>query len=98
MAANVIQYGFGDGKPHHLSIRITDSRDRWVLRFRDDCRAFDPVHFVPEEEGQGIGIRLVLAMADEAYYTYSMNLNNLALKIPRGLNEENTATSAAPCV
>ena len=98
MAANVIQYGFGDGKPHHLSIRITDSRDRWVLRFRDDCSAFDPVHFVPEEEGQGIGIRLVLAMADEAYYTYSMNLNNLALKIPRGLNEENTTTPAAPCV
>ena len=82
MAANVIQHGFPrDGKEHHLSVRLTD-KNGWTLRFRDDCQAFDPLHFVPEQEGQGIGIRLVMAMAKEAHYTYSINLNNLALKIP----------------
>ena len=85
IAANVIEHGFPrDGKSHHLSVRITDGEERWVLRFRDDCSAFDPVHFVPVREGQGLGIRLVLAMTAEAYYTYSMNLNNLALIIPKG--------------
>ena len=78
----MIQHGFaGDGKEHHLSVRLTD-KDGWTLRFRDDCQAFDPLHYVPEEAGQGIGIRLVMAMAKEAHYTYSINLNNLVLKIP----------------
>ena len=84
MAGNVIQHGFSaEGKGHHLFIRILDKPDQWVLRFRDDCRAFDPLHFIPREEGQGLGIRLVLAMAEEAHYTYSMNLNNLVLKMPK---------------
>ena len=58
-----------------------------MLRFRDDCRAFDPVHYVPKEEEQALGIRLILAFAEEAYYTYSMNLNNLALKLPKAHKE-----------
>ena len=83
MAGNVIEHGFPkDEKDHHLSVRITD-KDGWTLRFRDDCVAFDPLHFVPEEAGQGIGIRLVTAMTQEAYYTYSINLNNLVLKFPK---------------
>ncbi len=81
MAANVIQYGFQDGKPHHLSVMILNKPDHWILRFRDDCRAFDPVRYVPQEENQAIGIRLVLALAADAHYTYSMNLNNLTLRL-----------------
>ena len=51
-----------------------------MLRFRDDCTAFDPVHYVPQTtEGSDLGIRLVTAMADEIRYTYSLNLNNLTL-------------------
>ena len=84
MAANVIEHGFNrDEKPHHLSVRILRKPDHWVLRFRDDCRAFDPVSYVPGEGKQAIGIRLVLAMAEEAHYTYTMNLNNLALKLTK---------------
>ena len=83
MAANVVRYGFQDGKPHHLSVLILNKPDHWVLRFRDDCRAFDPVRYVPKGDGQAIGIRLVSALAEEAHYTYSMNLNNLMLKIEK---------------
>ena len=80
MAANTIQHGFArDGKEHHLSVRILYKGDRWTIRFRDDCGAFDPIHYVPREGKDALGIRLVLAMAEEAHYTYSMNLNNLAL-------------------
>ena len=84
MAANVIKHGFAqDGKHHHLSIRILNKPEYWVLRFRDDCGAFDPVHYVPDENSDALGIRLVLAMAEEANYTYSLNLNNLTLKLPK---------------
>ena len=83
MASNVIQYGFQDGKKHHLSVLILSKPEHWMLRFRDDCSAFDPVHYTPEGYEQAIGIRLVQAIAQDAYYTYSMNLNNLALKLPK---------------
>ncbi len=90
IAGNVIEHGFSkDGKEHHLSVRITDGNG-WTLRFRDDCTAFDPLHFVPEREGQGIGIRLVMAMTQEAHYTYSINLNNLVLKFRK--TDEETKT------
>ena len=83
MAANVIQHGFEmDGKPHHLSVRILRKPGEWVLRFRDDCRSFDPVHYVPAGQEDALGIRLVLGLARDAQYTYTMNLNNLTLRLP----------------
>ena len=83
MAGNVIRYGFRDGKPHHLSVLILNKPDRWVLRFRDDCRAFDPVHYTPAEQEDALGLRLVRGLARDAYYTYSMSLNNLVLILPK---------------
>ena len=84
MAGNVIRHGFTvDGKPHHLSVRILNKPDCWVLRLRDDCRAFDPVRFDSGDGSSFLGIRLVMAMAREAYYTNSLNLNNLVLKLPK---------------
>ena len=81
MAGNVVRHGFEAGKDKSLSIRIQHKNKRWVLRFRDDCASFDPVHYVPlsEDLSSGIGIRLVMKMADEVRYTYSMNLNNLTV-------------------
>ena len=83
MAGNVIQYGFRDGKAHHLSVLILNKPDHWVLRFRDDCRAFDPVHYTCREDEQALGLRLVQAVAQEIHYTYSMNLNNLSMKLAK---------------
>ena len=55
-------------------------RGQWILRFRDDCGAFDPINYVPAEgESDALGIRLVLALADDIRYTYSMSLNNLMI-------------------
>ena len=82
MAGNTVQHGFAEGKKNHLSIRVQHKQDRWVLRFRDDCRAFDPVSYVPKDSGKdALGIRLVMAMADDIRYTYSLNLNNLTIKL-----------------
>ena len=82
MAGNTIQHGFsGDGKQNHLSMLIMHKGDGWILRFRDDCGAFDPLHYVPTEGKDALGIRLVMAMVKDARYTYSMNMNNLVLRI-----------------
>ena len=83
MAGNVIQYGFQDGKKHHLSVLVLNKPDRWVLRFRDDCRAFDPSRYMPADAEDALGIRLVRGLARDVYYTNSMNLNNLALILPK---------------
>ena len=78
MGSNIVTHGFDMKGRNHLSIRLQRKAGRWTLRFRDDCGAFDPVHYVPTEgAGEGMGIRIVLSMADEVRYTYSMNLNNL---------------------
>lgn len=81
MGSNIITHGFSsDGKNHHLSIRLQYKDQRWALRFRDDCGAFDPIKYIPDEDSKKqMGLRLALKMADDARYTYSMNLNNLLL-------------------
>ena len=80
MGGNIVTHGFAPNGQNNLAIRLQHKDGRWTLRFRDDCMAFDPVSHVSEEIGQNsVGILLAMRMADEARYTYSMNLNNLTL-------------------
>ena len=79
MGANIVTHGFGKDGKNGLSVRLQVKDGRWTLRFRDDCRAFDPVSHVEQNADKSLGIRLAMRMADEARYTYSMNLNNLTL-------------------
>ena len=90
-ASNTIEHGFREGADNHLSLRILFQKDYWVLRFRDDCGAFDPVSYIPEKADaeKDLGIRLIQSLAEEARYTYSLNLNNLMLKLPSH-GEENS--------
>ena len=82
MAANTIQHGFAmDRKHHSLSVRLLQKEEDLVLRFRDDCGSFDPVHYIPKEGENALGIRLVLAFAKEVRYTYALNLNNVCIRI-----------------
>ena len=82
MAANTIQHGFSmDQKHHDLSVRLLQKEKDLVLRFRDDCGAFDPVSYIPKKDGEALGIRLILAFAREANYTYALNLNNVCIRI-----------------
>ena len=82
MAANTIQHGFTmDRKHHDLSVRLLQKEKDLVLRFRDDCGAFDPVRYIPKDEEDALGIRLILAFAQEARYTYALNLNNVCIRI-----------------
>ena len=81
MGGNILQHGFQENKDNHLSIRLQYKNKRFILRFRDDCREFNPVQHIPEKgDEKNLGILLALQMSDEARYTYSMNLNNLVLE------------------
>ena len=84
IAGNTVIHGFDPKKDNHLSVRVQHRGTRWVLRFRDDCTAFDPVSYVPAGEEDALGIRLVMAMADDIRYTYSLNLNNLTIRLDAG--------------
>lgn len=80
MGTNIVSHGFAAPGKNRLSVRLQHRDERWTLRFRDDCRAFDPIRRVSEGGlRENVGIRLTMSMASEARYTYSMNLNNLTL-------------------
>ena len=79
MGGNIVTHGFAPGGKNSLSVRLQVKDGRWTLRFRDDCTAFDPISHVARNEEDSLGIRLAMRMADEARYTYSMDLNNLTL-------------------
>lgn len=80
MGTNIVVHGFVPERKNHLSIRLQHKAGYWTLRFRDDCMAFDPVQHVSGENiRDNMGIRLAMRLADEARYTYSMNLNNLTM-------------------
>jgi anti-sigma regulatory factor (Ser/Thr protein kinase) len=97
MASNTVTHGFAPGGGNHLSILLQHKNRRWVLRFRDDCQGFDPVHYVPPEgQPDALGIRLMLAMADEVHYTYSLSLNNLTLILNENKTEAEPAASKKP--
>ena len=80
MGTNIVTHGFAPDGGNSLSIRLQYKKGRWIMRFRDDCTAFDPISHVSQHTGSdSVGIRLAMRMADEARYTYSMNLNNLIM-------------------
>ena len=93
MAGNTVIHGFEEGRGNHLSVRVQNKQDQWVLRFRDDCRAFDPVSYVPRGDEDALGIRLVMKMASDIRYTYSLNLNNLVIKLVNGGSRPSAAES-----
>ena len=86
MGGNIVTHGFAGKGKNHLTLRLQHKGGRWTLRFRDDCMAFDPIRHISEAGGQeNVGIHLAMRLADEARYTYSMNLNNLTLVL-KGLS------------
>lgn len=87
LAGNIAEHGFSDGHPHHLDIRMLKKDDQLILRFRDDCRRFDPVEKYrtelqyADDPERGIGIRMMMKLAKEINYTGMYGMNNLIIRI-----------------
>lgn len=80
-------YGFNDGKPHHLEVRLALFMDQAILRFRDDCRRFDITERAshwkedPEHPETTLGVRMVMSGCALMRYDNSMSTNNLIVLI-----------------
>ncbi len=87
LAGNIVTHGFSDGKPHHIDIRMLAKDGGLILRFRDDCKHFDPVdkykkelQFDDDLEG-GFAIRMMMKLAKEINYIGMYGMNNLIIKV-----------------
>ncbi len=85
MGSNIIRHGFDDGKEHSIDVRVICKNGGFMIRMRDDCKAFDPKEWYdihnPEDVTKNIGIRLVMKMAGDVQYVNTMQLNNLIIEV-----------------
>ena len=94
MGGNVVQHGSPDGrKASGAEYRLFVCGSRICLTLRDYNRAFDPVAWhqanADRELDEGMGIRMVMALAEDIRYFNAFNSNNLIL----WLNTEKDAKS-----
>ena len=85
LGSNVAEYGFAADEGKLLEVRIVHFEDGWVLRLRDNCRAFDPVKWIRLNESDdptvNMGIKLVCGMAKDVTYVSTLDLNIITLRI-----------------
>lgn len=85
ICCNIVRYGFQDGKQHSVDVRLVFRGESGLIRIRDNCAQFNPVHYVElhrhDDPTAHLGIRLVMAEAKSASYLNSYGLNNLTLQL-----------------
>ncbi|MEG0911737.1 MAG: hypothetical protein RSF70_09175, partial [Ruthenibacterium sp.] len=74
-------------KDHSLDVRILVKEDYLTLRIRDNNIRFNPFERTPSgnslENIDLLGMKLVNALASEHEYNYSVNMNNIFIKLPK---------------
>jgi hypothetical protein len=82
---NITEFGIGSDKRRSLDIRVVRVEDGWILRLRDNCKAFNPTEWISLHEKDdptaNIGIRMVCGMAKSVNYLNTMDLNIITLRI-----------------
>ena len=85
LGCNSVEYGFDVDGGKLLEVRIVHVDDGWVLRLRDNCRAFDPLKWIQLNESDdpsvNMGIKLVCGMARDVTYVSTLDLNIITLRI-----------------
>ena len=85
IVCNIIRYGFSDRKDHSVDVRLVIQGETRVLRIRDNCARFDPIHYLElhrhDEPMAHMGIRMVMAAAKDVSYLNTFGLNNLTLRV-----------------
>ena len=86
MAGNVVLHGFTkDNKKHAVDIRVIQKEDDIILRFRDNCTAFNPIDRMklmdPDDRISNIGIRLVNNITKDAQYQNLLGMNVFTIRI-----------------
>ena len=85
LCCNIVRYGFQDRKQHSIDVRLVFRGETGLIRIRDNCAQFNPVHYIElhrhDDPTAHLGIRLVMAEAKSASYRNSYGLNNLTLQL-----------------
>lgn len=86
LGMNILKFGFNDGKQHSIEVKVIKLDSGWILRIRDDCAIFDPVHYMENfnfnEPGKRIGIRMISGLAHKMEYTKALKFNQLLVEMP----------------
>ena len=83
-----MEHGFRKDKKILVIIKLILSEEDIMLNISDNCAFFDPMDYYDillEKKGyeSGMGIRIVMNLADKISYTNTFSLNNLFIKMSR---------------
>ena len=86
MAVNVVTHGFEkDDKDHQIDLHVMYKDDKVLLRIKDDCVPFNPQERAdqvsPDDPIKGIGIRMVMKIAEDVSYNNLLGLNVLTITL-----------------
>lgn len=85
IAKNTVTHGFGTGRRGSIDLRLILREDKKVIRFRDNARPFNPVEWLeknhPDDPTSCIGIRMIVAMAQDVNYVSAVGWNNLMITL-----------------
>ena len=75
----------GDAKKHSIDARVQYNKGELLLRFRDDCKPFNPQEsaklFDPDDIAHNIGIRMVSKIAKKMNYQNMLGMNVLTIRL-----------------
>ncbi len=88
MADNIVEHGFTkDRKKHTADVRVVYEWDGVLLRIKDDCIPYDPMEraamLSDDDVFHNIGLRMVMALADDIAYYNMMGLNVLSISLSK---------------
>lgn len=81
LAANIINFGFNDGKPHYINIKIALFDEDIYIRMRDDSTSYNPFEESekPDEALDYLGVSIVRKKAKAFAYNRTLVFNNLLI-------------------
>jgi putative MATE family efflux protein len=81
LAANIITFGFNDGKDHYIHIKVAQIEEDIYIRLRDDSTSYNPFEESqkPDEELDYLGVSIVRAKAKSFSYNRTLVFNNLLI-------------------
>jgi Na+-driven multidrug efflux pump/anti-sigma regulatory factor (Ser/Thr protein kinase) len=81
LAANIINFGFNDGKPHYIHIKIALFEEDIYIRLRDDSTSYNPFEESekPDEALDYLGVAIVRKKAKSFAYNRTLVFNNLLI-------------------
>jgi len=85
---NIMSYGYDDGRPHDIVVRLSLGTGELVVEVEDDGRAFNPLEVaeprldqpVEERPTGGLGIHLVRCVVDGLEYRRQGDRNVLVMR------------------